>query len=49
VQAQLAGALGVPGGQVGGQLAARGLGLLLETDELVRETASPGLEGQVFG
>jgi hypothetical protein len=49
VQAQLAGALGVPGGQVGGQFAARGLGLLLERDELVRETAGPGLDGQVFG
>jgi hypothetical protein len=49
VQAQFAGPLGVPGGQIGGQLAVGGLGLLLERDELVREGAGPGLDGQVFG
>jgi hypothetical protein len=56
VQAELAGALGVPGGQVGGQLAAVGLSLFLEGDELVGETAGarlnvpgPRLTGRTSG
>jgi len=48
VQAQLTGALDVPGGHVVGQVPAGGLGLLLERDELVREPAGPGLDRQVF-
>jgi hypothetical protein len=48
VQPQLAGTLGVPGGHVGGQVSAGGLGLLLERDELGRETAGPSLDRQVF-
>ena len=48
VQAELEGSLGVAGGHVGRELAAGAFGRFLERDQLVGETAGPGLDLAVF-